>query len=72
MFGISIPERILILFVSLLLLGGYKNIPELAKNLGKNLWDFKRGHKESREGEPQGKTETLKFYFCNFLLRKIL
>lgn len=71
MFGISFPKLMLILLVLLLLLGGYKNIPELAKNPGKSLGGGRR-HKESRENEPKGKTETLKFYFCNFLLRKIL
>ena len=48
----------IILLVALLLFGGYKNIPELAKNLGRSLGAFKRGLKESEEEEPKGKAKT--------------
>ena len=66
MSGISIPEWILILLMPLLLLGGYKNIPELAKNPGESLGSFKRGHKESREDEPQGKQKPQNFISVTF------
>lgn len=58
MFGISFPELMIILLVALLLFGGYKNIPELAKNLGRSFGAFKKGLKESGEEENKGKAET--------------
>ena len=56
MFGLSLPELLMILLVILLLFGGYKNIPELARNLGKSLGAFKKGLKDPGEDEGREKS----------------
>jgi len=48
MFGIGMPELIVI-FLVILLLFGAKNIPEIAKSLGKTLNAFRKGLKESQD-----------------------
>lgn len=45
MFGIGVPELLLIAFIILLVFGG-KKIPELMKGLGKGVKGFKDGMKE--------------------------
>lgn len=45
MFGIGVPELLLIAFIILLIFGG-KKIPELMKGLGKGVKGFKDGMKE--------------------------
>ena len=45
MFGIGVPELLLIAFIILLIFGG-KKIPELMKGLGKGVKGFKDGLKE--------------------------
>jgi len=48
MFGMGMPEVILILAVGLIVIGP-KKLPELAKSLGKGIVEFKRATQEFRE-----------------------
>lgn len=48
MFGIGFTELVVILFIILLLFGA-KNIPEIARNLGKSMGSFKKGIKEAED-----------------------
>ena len=48
MFGIGLPEMILILVAALLIIGP-KKLPEMAKSLGKGLSEFKRATSDLKE-----------------------
>ena len=48
MFGISMPEMILILAVALIVIGP-KKLPDLAKSLGQALGEFKKATRELKD-----------------------
>ncbi|HEX8910367.1 MAG TPA: twin-arginine translocase TatA/TatE family subunit [Anaeromyxobacteraceae bacterium] len=50
MFGLRLPELLLILLAVLLLFGGNK-LPQLGKGLGESVRSFRRALRDGKEGE---------------------
>jgi sec-independent protein translocase protein TatA len=53
MFGLGLPELILILLAVLLLFGGRK-LPQLGKALGETVGSFRRALREKPDDDPPG------------------
>ena len=54
MFGIGLPE-LLVIFLVCLLLFGANRLPEIGRSLGEGLREFKKAFKDGHEGEPKPK-----------------
>lgn len=55
-FGIGVPELLLILLICLLIFGAAK-LPEIGRALGKTIQEFKKGMKEMGSEEEDKKKE---------------
>jgi len=56
MFGIGMPELILILVICLLVFGAAK-LPDIGKSLGKAISEFKKGMKDGEIGDKKDKND---------------
>ncbi len=59
MFGIGIPELILILILVLVLFGG-KNLPELSRNVGVAIKEIRKGFSSDHDEHDASKTKDTK------------
>lgn len=57
MFGLGIQEIMLILLLAVFFFGGEK-LPEIAKGLGRGLWEFKRASEEGTDDEDKHEERT--------------
>ena len=59
MFGIGLPELLVIFFVCLLLFGA-ERLPSIGRSLGEGIREFKKAFKEGQEDIPKPKEEPKK------------
>lgn len=59
MFGLGMPELVIICLIILLLFGA-KKLPEFGKSIGKTLTEFKRGMKEASTEAVESKEDDKK------------
>jgi len=59
MFGIGMPELLVILVIALLIFGAGR-LPEMGKAIGKTIQEFKKGMKEMRDSVKEDKEEDKK------------
>ncbi len=52
MFGLGVPELLIIFFIIILMFGA-KKLPDLASGLGKGIREFKKASQELEEEEPK-------------------
>ena len=52
MFGVGLPE-LLVIFLVCLLLFGANRLPEIGRSLGEGIREFKKAFKEGQDAEPK-------------------
>ena len=59
MFGIGLPE-LLVIFLVCLLLFGANRLPEIGRSLGEGIREFKKAFKDGQDGDSHSKEEPKK------------
>jgi sec-independent protein translocase protein TatA len=59
MFGVGLPELLLIFFVCLLLFGASR-LPDIGRSLGEGIREFKKAFKDGQDSDPKSKEDPKK------------